>query len=226
MPVLYGVSPSPFVRKVRGALSEKGIEYELEAVMPGNTTERFRAISPLGKIPVYQDGDFTLPDSSVICAYLERTHPDPALYPTEAREYGRALWYEEYADTKLVEVIGPIFSQRVLQTIIFKQPCDEAIVERQLATLIPPVFDYLEQELEQQLEQELEGEMRDDRWLVGDSFGIADLSIGSMFVSLRHAKESVDHARWPRLGAYVDRVHARPSLAALIAEEEASLASL
>jgi glutathione S-transferase len=109
-----------------------------------------------------------------------------------------------------------------LQTIIFKQPCDEAIVERQLATLIPPVFDYLEQELE----QELEGEMRDDRWLVGDAFGIADLSIGSMFVSLRHAKESVDHARWPRLGAYVDRVHARPSLAALIAEEEASLASL
>ena len=214
MPILHGVSPSPFVRKVRVALAEKDIDYELESVMPGNTSDAFRKISPLAKVPVYQDGEFTLPDSSVICAFLERTHPEPPLYPSEHRDYGRALWFEEYADTKLVEVIAPIFSQRVLQTIIFKQPCDEAIVERQLQTVIPPVFDYLE------------GEVPTGGWLVGESFGIADLSLGAMFVSLRHADESVDAVRWPRLHAYVGRAHARPSLAALIAEDEAALAAL
>ena len=214
MPVLHGVSPSPFVRKVRVVLAEKGIDYELEAVMPGNASEAFRKLSPLGKVPVYQDGEFSLPDSSVICAFLERTHPEPPLYPSDHRDYGRALWFEEYADTKLVEVIAPIFSQRVLQTIIFKQTCDESIVERQLQTVIPPVFDYLE------------GEVPSDGWLVGESFGIADLSLGAMFVSLRHAEESVDTVRWPRLHAYVGRAHARPSLARLITEEEASLAAL
>ncbi len=214
MPVLHGVSPSPFVRKVRVVLAEKGIDYELESVMPGNASDAFRKISPLGKVPVYQDGEFTLPDSSVICAFLERTHPEPPLYPSEHRDYGRALWFEEYADTKLVEVIAPIFSQRVLQTIIFKQTCDEAIVERQLETVVPPVFDYLD------------GEVPSDGWLVGGAFGIADASLGAMFVSLRHASESVDRDRWPRLSAYVERAHARPSLSALIAEEEASLAAL
>ena len=214
MPVLHGVSPSPFVRKVRVVLAEKGIDYELESVMPGNASDAFRKISPLGKVPVYQDSEFTLPDSSVICAFLERTHPEPPLYPSEHRDYGRALWFEEYADTKLVEVIAPIFSQRVLQTIIFKQTCDEAIVERQLETVVPPVFDYLD------------GEVPSDGWLVGGAFSIADASLGAMFVSLRHASESVDRDRWPRLSAYVERAHARPSLSALIAEEEASLAAL
>ena len=214
MPVLHGVSPSPFVRKVRVVLAEKGIDYELESVMPGNASDAFRKISPLGKVPVYQDGEFTLPDSSVICAFLERTHPEPPLYPSEHGDYGRALWFEEYADTKLVEVIAPIFSQRVLQTIIFKQTCDEAIVERQLETVVPPVFDYLD------------GEVPSDGWLVGGAFSIADVSLGAMFVSLRHASESVDRDRWPRLSAYVERAHARPSLSALIAEEEASLAAL
>ena len=214
MPVLHGVSPSPFVRKVRVVLAEKGIDYELESVMPGSVSDAFRKISPLGKVPVYQDGEFTLPDSSVICAFLERTHPEPPLYPSEHRDYGRALWFEEYADTKLVEVIAPIFSQRVLQTIIFKQTCDEAIVERQLETVVPPVFDYLD------------GEVPSDGWLVGGAFSIADASLGAMFVSLRHASESVDRDRWPRLSAYVEHAHARPSLSALIAEEEASLAAL
>ncbi len=214
MPVLHGVSPSPFVRKVRVVLAEKGIDYELESVMPGNASDAFRKISPLGKVPVYQDGEFTLPDSSVICAFLERTHPEPPLYPSEHGDYGRALWFEEYADTKLVEVIAPIFSQRVLQTIIFKQTCDEAIVERQLETVVPPVFDYLD------------GEVPSDGWLVAGAFSIADASLGAMFVSLRHASESVDRDRWPRLSAYVERTHARPSLSALIAEEEASLAAL
>jgi glutathione S-transferase len=214
MPTVHGVSLSPFVRKVRAALVEKGIDYELESVMPGSPEESFRKISPLGKVPVYEEPGLTLPDSSVICAYLERRHPSPPLYPTDDREYGRVLWFEEYADTKLIEVFSPVFSQRVIQTLIFKQPSDEALVARALADVIPAVFDYLETEAP------------DAGWIVADTFGIADLSIGAMFVGLRHGRESVDPSRWPKLAAYIARVEARPSLAALIAEEDASLAAL
>jgi len=214
LPIVHGVSLSPFVRKVRAALVEKGVEYELASVMPGSPDESFRSISPLGKVPVYQEGAFSVPDSSVICAYLERRHPSPPLLPADDEGYARVLWLEEYADTKLVEVFGPLYSQRVIQTIVFKQPCDEAVVAGALRDLVPPAFDYLESELSE------------DGWIVGDAFGLADLTIGAMFVGFRHAGEFVDAERWPRLAAYVARVEARPSLASLIVEEEASLAAL
>lgn len=210
MPTLYGVSPSPYVRKVRVALAEKGLEYDLEPVMPGNVPDSFKKISPLSKVPVYQDGDLVLPDSSVIIAYLERIQPNPALYPRDPSEYGRALWFEEFADTKLIEVITPIFSQRFIQRVLFKQGSDEAIVEKQLSLMIPPVFDYLE------------GEMPEDGWIVGDAFSIADVALGTTMVHLRHGGESVDSARWPRLAAYASRVLSRESFATLIAEEEAA----
>jgi glutathione S-transferase len=211
MPIVYGVSPSPFVRKVRVAMAEKGLDYELEPVMPGNVPESFKKISPLSKVPVYQDGELVLPDSSVIIAYLERIRPEPPLYPRDPKRYGRALWYEEYADTKLIEVVGPIFAQRFVQHVLFKQESDEAVVERQLTLMIPPVFDYLE------------GEVPEEGWIVGDAFSIADIAIGTAIVQLRHGGESVDAARWPRLAAYADRVLARESFAALIAEEEAAI---
>ncbi len=210
MPTLYGVSPSPYVRKVRVALAEKGLDYDLEPVMPGNVPDSFKKISPLSKVPVYQDGDLVLPDSSVIIAYLERIRPDPALYPRDPSEYGRALWFEEFADTKLIEVITPIFSQRFIQRVLFKQESDEAIVEKQLSLMIPPVFDYLE------------SQMPEDGWIVGAAFSIADLSLGTTMVHLRHGGESVDPARWPRLAGYASRVLSRESFATLIAEEEAA----
>ena len=71
-PILHGVNASPFVRKARIALAEKGVDYELVPVMPMGQTQEYMKMSPLGKIPCYQEGDFTLPDSSCIIAYLER----------------------------------------------------------------------------------------------------------------------------------------------------------
>ena len=210
MPVIHGVSPSPFVRKVRVAMIEKGLPYELEPVMPGNVPDSFQKISPLKKVPVYQDGEFSLPDSSVIIAYLERAHPEPPLYPSDPQLYGRALWFEEYADTKVVEVLGPIFSQRFLQRVLFKQPSDEALVEQQMTLMVPPVLDYLE------------SEAPESGWLVGDHFGIADIALGTAFVHLRHGGEWIDPDRWPRLSAYAGRVLERESFASLIAEEEAA----
>ena len=56
MPTVYGVNASPFVRKVRVVLTEKGIPYELEPVVPVNVSPEFRRMSPLGKIPAFRDG--------------------------------------------------------------------------------------------------------------------------------------------------------------------------
>ena len=205
--IVHGVNASPFVRKVRVALAEKNIPYTLKPQVPFGPQPEYLKISPLGKIPCLQDGDYTLPDSSCIIAYLERTHPKPALYPENPQEYGRALFFEEYADSKLVDSIGAVFFQRVVRKLIFKQEGDETIVRKKIDQEAPPVFDWLEQQI------------GDREWLVGTRFGIADLAVASPFVNYAHAGEAVDAKRWPHLAAYLQRVHSRPSFKALIEEE-------
>src|SRR5437762_13180739 len=76
MRTVYGANGSPFVRKVCVMLAEKGLTYEQEPVIPLNVSAEFKKLSPLGKIPAYRDGEATLSDSSIICAYLERKHPE------------------------------------------------------------------------------------------------------------------------------------------------------
>jgi glutathione S-transferase len=51
MPTLYGVSPSPCVRKLRFARAEKGLDYDIEAVMPGHVPEPCKKLSPLSQVP-------------------------------------------------------------------------------------------------------------------------------------------------------------------------------
>jgi len=208
MPTVYGASVSPFVRKVRAFLAEKNIPYELDPVVPFAAGPEFKKMSPLSRIPAFRDGDRTLADSSVICAYIERIHPNPALYPSDPYEYARALWFEEYADGGLVTVTGPkIFFQKVVGPRFFNRPTDEEMVRTAIDEELPPMFDYLE------------GELRDGQFLVGNALSIADLGICTHFVNLRHVGVSVDPKRWPKLAAYVARIHARPSFKALIEEE-------
>ena len=212
MITLYGAGLSPFVRKVRVVLAEKGIPYQLEPVMPGNPDPAYRAMSPLGKIPAFRDGDRTLCDSSVISQYLERTHPEHPMYPQDAYEYARALWFEEYADTALVEVFGgKIFFPRIVAKMLMGKEPDEAAVQKAIDEDLPPRFDYLESQIGQ------------GPYLVGDRFSIADVAVTSTFANLQHAGVTIDAARWPKLAKYIATHLARPTFAPLITEERGFL---
>lgn len=197
--IVHGASQSPFVRKVLCLLDEKGLSYENRNLLPFEKTDEFLALNPLGKIPIFEDGDFIVPDSSVICAYLEHAHPKPALYPQDAKHLARALWFEEYSDTKLAESILTVFFQRFVRPRFFKEDCDEQLVSKALTEDLPPVFDYLEQSI------------GGEEFLVGGSFSVADIAICSMFINFRLGDEDVDAERWPGLADYLARVHSRPS---------------
>ncbi len=214
MPTVYGVNASPFVRKVRVFLAEKGIPYELDPVVPFNVSAEFKKMSPLGKVPAFRDGDRTLSDSSIICAYVERTHPNPPLYPSDPYDYARALWFEEYADGGLVSVIGPkIFFQKVVGPRFFNRPTDEAMVQKAITEELPPMFEYLE------------GQLGNGEFLVGRSLSIGDIGVGTQFVNLRHVGVTPDDKRFPKLAAYIKRLHDRPSFKSLIDEEAPAFAA-
>jgi glutathione S-transferase len=210
MPTLYGVNGSPFVRKVHVVLAEKGVPYDHEPVMPGTADPEYRKMSPLGRIPAFRDGDRTFSDSSVICQYLERVHPEPAMYPADPYEFARALWFEEYADTALVEVIGPkIFFPRIVGKKFMGKEPDEAAIQKAIDEELPVRLDYLESQL------------GTGPYLVGDRLSIADIAITSMFVNLAHAGVSIDAKRWPKLAKYIATHIERPSFRPLIEAERA-----
>jgi glutathione S-transferase len=212
---VYGASLSPFVRKVRVFLAEKGQDYTLEQVNIFPPPDWFAEISPLKRIPVLRDdsvgADATLPDSSAICGYLERKFPAPALYPADAFACGKALWYEEYADSDLAGSVGMgVFRPMVVNRLMGKEP-DKAAAEKTNAEKLPVNFAWLEKEIG----------TRD--FLCGGAFSIADISVATHFVNYAHAGFVPDAGAFPNLSRYLKAILARPGFAACIAEETALL---
>ena len=205
---VYGVAQSPFVRKVRIALEEKGLPHDLESPVLGQ--------HPLGKMPVLRDGETLVPDSSVICAYLERKFPEPPLYPDAPDELAGALFFEEYGDARMAEGMGPIVLERLVKPML-GQPTDEVRLaellvgarERWMGSprsatghALPCVLDYLESQLPEQ------------RTSVLPRFGIADIALGAHLDWLPAAGLPVDASRWPRVARYLAALSERPSFQA------------
>jgi glutathione S-transferase len=93
---LWGVGTSRTVR-AHWAMQELGLAYETRAIGPrtGETkTAEYTALNPRQKIPLLQDGDFSIGESAAIVAYLSRTYStrEQALIPEAQRDY--AAWLE------------------------------------------------------------------------------------------------------------------------------------
>ncbi len=79
---LLGTLGSPFVRKVRIVLAEKGIAYEYVIDRPSAPESRVPSFNPLGKIPVLvRDDGRPLYDSPVIVEYVDVLGAAPKLIP-------------------------------------------------------------------------------------------------------------------------------------------------
>lgn len=204
--VLYGAPLSPFVRKVEFLLREKNLAFESENLMMP-FPDWFLEISPARRMPALRDRDIAaegpkgvIPDSSAICAYLERLAPDPGFYPKDAFELGRALWYEEYADSELAGCVGlGVFRPIVFARFAKKEP-DIDTARTTMTDRIPRYFDYLEDEI------------RGREFFVGGALSIADISVATQLINLELVVGTPSRERWPELFAHRDRIKRYPSL--------------
>jgi glutathione S-transferase len=212
---VYGAPLSPFVRKARLALAEKGLAYQLEIVAPFNQPDWFYEISPLGRIPGFKDGELALADSGVIAQYLEDQYPETArLYGSSAAERARIHWLEKYADYELAPLTTfCVFVNRALNPTR-GQPCDEAAVHRALTEKLPKHFDYLEKVL------------GGAEHFVGNRLSMADLAFACQLINLQHGGESLDASRWPGLAALQARLCQRASVQAVLPGERSLLEKL
>jgi glutathione S-transferase len=205
---IVGSFVSPYVRKVLACMNLKGLPYQVDPITPFFGNDEFERLSPLRRIPVLIEGDFSVGDSSVICAYLDEAHGGHSLLPTHPRDRARARWLEEYADTRLGELmIWSLFYQRVVRPMVWGEAPDEARIADALGRGIPEALDYLE------------GELPAGGYLFSE-IGLADIAIASFFRNAAYAGFVVDAGRWPRTAAFVERTLGHPCLATLLPFED------
>jgi glutathione S-transferase len=204
--ILYGAPLSPFVRKADAFMREKAVEFELESVNIMPMPDWFKEISPARRIPVLRDTSIgkegpagTIPDSSAICAFIEKKFPETALYPSDPYDYGRAIWIEEFSDSELMGTIGMgIFRPIQFARFQGKEP-DIATAKKTYAEKLPRLLDYLE------------GELEGRTYLVGDAISIADISLATTLTQLTLVAGPLDAKRWPNVAGHSDRMTNRPS---------------
>lgn len=81
---LISATPSPYARKVRIALQEKNLPFELKTEVPWDRTTQTPQYNPLEKLPVlvFNDGRPAVYESYYILEWLETKYPEPSLLPS------------------------------------------------------------------------------------------------------------------------------------------------
>ncbi len=110
MKLFNGMSPNG--ARVSVFLAEKGVSIPTEPIdlLAGETrTDAFRKINSLGEVPVLQldDGRY-LTESIAICRYLERLHPEPALFGNSAEQQAFIEMWIRRMELHLFNTIGDV----------------------------------------------------------------------------------------------------------------------
>ncbi|HEX7009539.1 MAG TPA: glutathione S-transferase N-terminal domain-containing protein [Phycisphaeraceae bacterium] len=198
---LIGSLTSPYVRKVRVALAEKGLDcpFVLEDVWSADTA--IQSVNPLGKVPclVLEDGE-VLFDSRVICEYLDTLPPVNSLIPATLRPRLAVRRAEALADG----VLDAGVLMRLEQTQREPAQRSDKWVARQQAKV-------------ERGFAELATELGERTWWVGDRFTLADIAAGCALGWLAFRLPELDWpGRHPSLKTYYERLMTRPSFAGTV----------
>jgi glutathione S-transferase len=199
MLTIHGVPLSVHTRKVIVAAIFKKLDYKFEVVIPvipDNPPANWSTLSPTGLIPVLQDGDYTLPDSTANCLYLEKKQPTPSILPSDVKDYGRALWFDAYAGgTIFRHVAHPLFAETIVRPNIRQEPSNKAVIDDVLTNVQPKILSYLESQIT-------------GKFLVGDAMTLADIAIVSNFIIYYYIGYKLDAAEYPKLVNYIKNIAA------------------
>lgn len=106
---------SPFPTRVRLVLYAKKIEVEF-VEPPGIHDSReskgnYLAVNPIGRVPALElDDGRVLPESEVICEYLEDAYPEPSLRPKDPWQLAQVRLISRLCDFYLVMAMVPLFT--------------------------------------------------------------------------------------------------------------------
>jgi glutathione S-transferase len=92
-------------------LEELGVPYELVIMSPDESaSDEHRSRHPLGRVPVLDDGEGMVFESSALCLHVADLHPDAGLIPAVGT-HDRALVYQ-WAFFSMTEIEPPAIESR------------------------------------------------------------------------------------------------------------------
>jgi glutathione S-transferase len=202
----------PFSRKVRLALSEKGIQFGLVRENPWERSDAFLALNPAGRTPVLRDADkrLVLVDSQAICEFLEETvDTAPLILGTAAgrAEIRRlvALFDEQFFG----EVTQPLLNERMKKRLVLRSPPDSKLL-RDAMRLAHEHLDYIDWLIDHR------------RWLAGAQLSLADFAAAAQ-ISVADFLGGIDWAGHDQAHGWYRVMKSRPSFRPLLTEKMAGI---
>jgi glutathione S-transferase len=195
-------------QRVLWLLEEMGLDYEVKRYERDAKTmlapPELRAIHPLGKSPVIQDGDVIVAETGAIVEYLLETYPGHGLKPApgtpEARRYTYWLHYAEgSAMTPLL--LKLVFSALPARAPGLMRPVVKAISSKAQQGFIDPQI--------RAHTTYWEAELAKSPWFAGDAFSAADIMMS--FPLEAGASRAPYGPDKPKLKAWLQTIHARPA---------------
>jgi glutathione S-transferase len=195
-------------QRVLWLLEELGLPYEIKHYQRDATTSlappELRKVHPLGKSPVITDGGLTVAESGAILEYLVEKYGQGRLKPTDEQGLLHYRYFMHFAEGS---AMPPLVMKLVFNKIkrapmpFFVKPIAKGIADKVLGSFVQPNIDA-------QLKF-VEAELAARPWFAGAEFSAADVQMS--FAAEAWAARSGSMASYPKLQAFLDRIHARPA---------------
>ncbi|WP_135466772.1 FtsZ-binding protein FzlA [Crenalkalicoccus roseus] len=211
MRILYHLPLSPFSRKVRLALAEKRIPYELRIEQVWERRPEFLELNPAGTVPVLvEENGLAISDSYAICEYLEEAYPDIDLLGRTLAERAEVRRLVAWFDGKFgQEVTANLLYEKQMKRLLGRGNPDASAIRAGYANLRPHL-DYL-------------GWLAETRaWLAGPRVSLADFAAAAHLSALDYIGD-VDWSLSDPAKEWYARMKSRPCFRALLAERVSGL---
>jgi glutathione S-transferase len=206
MRVLYHMPLSPYARKVRLVLSEKRLPHELTLEKVWERRPEYLEMNAAGTVPtLVEDNGLVVPDSSVICEYLDEAYPDTGLFGRTLAERIEVRRLAAWFDGKFaVEVTGNLYGEKHLRRLTGRGNPDPAAIRTGYAAARYHL-DYI-------------GWLAETRkWLAGSVLSMADFAAAAHLSTLDFLGE-VDWSVSPPAKEWYARMKSRPSFRGVLAD--------
>lgn len=206
MRVLYHLWLSPQCRKVRLALAEKGLPFDMQVEKVWERRHDFLALNPAGEVPVLvEENGAAISDSVAIIEYLEEVHTDRPLIPGSSTERAEIRRLAQWFDVKFgQEVSDNLVGEKVLKKFLGLGQPDSTAIRAGHANI--------------RIHLEYVSWLADRRrFLAGDTFSLADLAAAAHLSAVDYIGD-VPWDDYPRAKEWYVRIKSRPSFRPVLAD--------
>jgi glutathione S-transferase len=206
MRLLYHLPLSPFARKVRLVLAEKRLPFDLRLEKTWERRPEYLELNPAGTVPtLIEDNGMVIPDSGVICEYLDEAYPDSGLMGRTLAERVEVRRLTAWFDGKFnAEVTQNLLGEKFMRRLTKRGNPDPSAIRTGYVAL--------------RYHMEYLGYLAETRkWLGGATLSLADFAAAAHLSALDFIGD-VDWTLSPGAKDWYARMKSRPGFRGLLTD--------